>query len=385
MFLLAFPALSFAATKEQLKISEGVQYEYNQETISGNPQAIRHMTIDLNDSFTTVDVGYPTPLNKLTRTTVQANAYTGPGKQVAGAINGSFFWSKDQGYLPMYLIAYRDRLMNAGIIASGFDQYVNQPIAFGIDKSGKGKIAAYDLDISFNHAGTDYPITSTDKHRSNDNLILYTPLYPAATTETNALGIELVLTDVTGGTALNFGETVTGKVSKVRARGDVQASTIPKDGFVLSAHGDAMQIVKDIAVGESISITANIDEQWKGSSFMLTSGPELVKNGKVELGIDPTSDRARERAPRTAIAIDKTGSKVFMVTVDGRQAPYSQGMSLKEFAEYLITIGADHALNLDGGGSTAMAVRNPGDTNVSLFNKPSDGTEVLAAASTTSK
>ncbi len=375
MFLLAFPALSFAAAKEQIKISEGVQYEYNQNTISGNPQAIRHMTVDLKDPYTTVDVGYPTPLNKLTRTTVQANAYTGAGKQVAGAINGSFFWSKDQGYLPMYLIAYRDRLMNAGIIASGFDQYVNQPVAFGIDKNGKGKIDAYNLDISFNHAGTDYPITSTDKQRSNDNLILYTPLYPATTTETNALGIELVITEVTGGTALNFGETVTGKVSKIRTRGDESASTIPKDGFVLSAHGDAMQIVKDIGIGESISITANIDDKWKGSSFMLASGPELVKNGKVDLAIDPTSDRARERAPRTAIAIDKTGSKVFMVTVDGRQAPYSQGMSLKEFAEYLVTIGADHALNLDGGGSTAMAVRNPGDVNVSLFNKPSDGTE----------
>ncbi|WP_203245838.1 phosphodiester glycosidase family protein [Sporosarcina beigongshangi] len=375
VFLLVLPTMSIAAEKEQIKISEGTQYEYNQNVISGNPQAIRHLTVDLNNPYTTVDVGYPTPLNKLLRTTAQANAYTGAGKQVTGAINGSFFWSSDQGYLPMYLIAYRDRLMNAGIIASGADQYVNRPIAFGIDKNGKGKIDAYNLSLSFNYGGTDYPITSTDKHRSNDNLILYTPLYPKPTTETNALGIELVITGVTGGTALNFGETVTGTVSSIRNRGDQTASTIPKDGFVLSAHGEAMQLVKDIQIGESISISTNIDEQWKGSSFMLTSGPELVKNGKVELAIDPTSDRARERAPRTAIAIDKTGSKVFMVTVDGRQAPYSQGMSLKEFAEYLVSIGADHALNLDGGGSTTMAVRNPGDFNVTLFNKPSDGSE----------
>ncbi|CAM3267044.1 phosphodiester glycosidase family protein [Filibacter tadaridae] len=375
VFLLAFPALSFATGKEQIKISNGVQYDYNQQTISGYPQAIRHMTVDLKDPYTTVDVGYPTPLNKLSPTTKQANAYTGPGKQVAGAINGSFFWSADQGHLPMYLIAYRDRLMNAGIIASGSDQYVNQPIAFGIDKNGKGKIDAYNLSLSFNHAGTDYPITSTDKHRSNDNLILYTPLYPEPTTETNALGIELVISGVSGGTALNFGETVSGTVSAVRQRGDQTASTIPKDGFVLSAHGEAMQIVKDIGIGEKISITTNIDEQWKGSSFMLTSGPELVKNGKVDLGIDVTSDRARERAPRTAIAIDKTGTKVFMVTVDGRQAPYSKGMALKEFAEYLVSIGADRALNLDGGGSTTMAVRKPGDFNVSLFNRPSDGRE----------
>ncbi|MDN4605941.1 phosphodiester glycosidase family protein [Sporosarcina highlanderae] len=383
VIFLLIPNLAFAETSnttaapitESTKISQGVHYEYTNTTINNDAQAFRQLIVDLNDPFTTVDVSYPTPLNKLTTTTSQANAYTALGQQVAGAVNGSFFWGSDQGYLPMYLIAYRDRLMNAGIIASGRDQYVNQPIAFGIDSTGKGKIDSYNLSLSFNHNGQDYPITSTDKHRSNDNLILYTPLYPKPTTETNALGIELVLEGVTGGTALNFGETVTGKVMKIRERNNPTASTIPKDGFVLSAHGEAMQLIKDIGIGETISITANIDEKWKGASFMLTSGPELVKEGKVNLGIDPNSDRATERAPRTAIAIDKTGTKVFMVTVDGRQSGYSRGQNMKEFAEYLVSIGAYQALNLDGGGSTTMAVRKPGDFNVSLFNKPSDGRE----------
>ncbi|MCM3636557.1 phosphodiester glycosidase family protein [Sporosarcina luteola] len=375
VIFLSIPTLAYGETPGSTKISGGVQYEYTNKTVASNPQAFRQLVVDLNDPFTTVDVGIPTPLNKLAPTTSQANAYTAPGQQVAGAINGSFFWGSDQGYLPMYLIAYRDRLMNAGIIASGRDQYVNQPIAFGIDSTGKGKIDSYNLRLSFNHNGQDYPITSTDKHRSTDNLILYTPLYPKPTTETNALGIELVIEGVTGGTALNFGETVTGVVTKKRERNDPQASTIPKDGFVLSAHGAAMSSIDNIGVGETISITANIDEKWKGSSFMLTSGPELVKDGRVHLGIDPNSDRARERAPRTAIAIDRTGTKVFMVTVDGRQSGYSQGQSLKEFAEYLVSIGAYQALNLDGGGSTTMAVRKPGDFNVSLFNRPSDGRE----------
>lgn len=375
VIFLSIPTLAYGETPGKTKISQGVQYEYTNKTIATNPQAFRQLVVDLNDPFTTVDVGIPTPLNKLAPTTSQANAYTALGQQVAGAINGSFFWGSDQGYLPMYLIAYRDRLMNAGIIATGNDQYVSQPIAFGIDSTGKGKIDSYNLSLSFNHNGQDYPITSTDKHRSTDNLILYTPLYPKPTTETNALGVELVIEGVSGGTALNFGETVTGTVTKKRERNDPQASTIPKDGFVLSAHGGAVSLIDNIGIGETISITANIDDKWKGSSFMLTSGPELVKDGKVHLGIDPNSDRARERAPRTAIAIDRTGTKVFMVTVDGRQSGYSQGQSLKEFAEYLVSIGAYQALNLDGGGSTTMAVRKPGDFNVSLFNKPSDGRE----------
>ena len=126
--------------------------------------------------------------------------------------------------------------MNAGIISSGSDQYVNKPVAFGIDKNGLGKIDSYELDLNFTYAGTEYPITSTDKARTNNNMILYTPLFPHKTTKTNDLGIELVISNVEGGTALNFGETVTGTVSKIRQRGDKTASTIPKDGFVLSAH-----------------------------------------------------------------------------------------------------------------------------------------------------
>lgn len=381
LLFVSLPAFGSAATNESAKISGGVQYEYQNATINGEPQALRQLIVDLNDPFTTVDVGIPAPLNRLSRTTVQANAYTGPGQRVAGAINGSFFWSGDQYYLPMYLIAYRDRLMNAGIIASGSDQYVNKPIAFGIDKNGKGKIEPYNLHLSFNHNGKDYPITSTDKHRSNDNLILYTPLFPKSTTDTNALGIEIVIDNVVGGTELNFGETVTGTVTKIRDRNDQVASTIPKGGFVLSAHGDAMKLIKDIGIGETISVKTDIDEQWKGSSFMLTSGPELVKGGKVDLGIDPNSSRAKERAPRTAIAIDKTGTKVFMVTVDGRQAGYSKGMNLQEFAQYLVSVGAHQALNLDGGGSTTMGVRKPGESNVSLYNKPSDGFERAVSTS----
>ncbi|MFC5604818.1 phosphodiester glycosidase family protein [Sporosarcina koreensis] len=373
VIFLSIPTLAFGETPGKTKVSGGVQYEYTNKTVANNPQAFRQLVIDLNDPFTTVDVGIPTPLNKLAPTTSQANAYTALGQQVAGAINGSFFWGSDQGYLPMYLIAYRDRLMNAGIIATGNDQYVSRPIAFGIDSTGKGKIDTYNLSLSFNHNGQDYPITSTDKHRSTNNLILYTPLYPKPTTETNGLGVELVVEVVTGGTALNFGETVTAKVTNKLVRTD--AATIPKNGFVLSAHGEAVSLIENIGIGETILINANIDEKWKGASFMLTSGPELVKDGKVNLGIDPNSDRARERAPRTAIAIDRTGTKVFMVTVDGRQSGYSQGQSLKEFAEYLVSIGAYQALNLDGGGSTTMAVRKPGDFNVSLFNRPSDGRE----------
>lgn len=382
--LLATPITTLAAIVDQQKISGGVDYQYNQETISTTPQAIRLLTTNLNDPYTTIDVGIPNPLNKLARVTAQANAYTTQGQQVAGAINGSFF-SGD--LLPMYLISYRNKLINAGIIATGEDQYVNEPLAFGIDSTGKGKIDTYNLDLTYTHNGATTEITSTNKQRTANNTILYTSLYPSGTTKTNVNGYEVVVTGAPGKVDLEFGKTVTGTVSHIRPYNTDEVTKIPTDGFVLSAHGTAMEDLKKLAIGDEVTINTGIDDMWMDSSFMLTSGPMLVKDGLVSLSMDPKSSKATERAPRTAVAIDKTGTKVWLVTVDGRQSGYSKGMTLTEFATYLKSVGADRALNLDGGGSTAMAVRNPGDFDVSLFNKPSDGAEravstVLYAVST---
>jgi exopolysaccharide biosynthesis protein len=59
---------------------------------------------------------------------------------------------------------------------------------------------------------------------------------------------------------------------------------------------------------------------------------------------------------------------------DGR-SPLSVGMTYREMADSFRHIGAFHALNLDGGGSTAMAVRDPNSGIVRVLNTPSDGQE----------
>ncbi len=74
-----------------------------------------------------------------------------------------------------------------------------------------------------------------------------------------------------------------------------------------------------------------------------------------------------ELHPRTAIAKLESG-KVLLVTVDGRQPGVSAGMSLYMLADLLLEFGAVEAINLDGGGSTTMVVRNK------IVNRPSDPT-----------
>lgn len=86
--------------------------------------------------------------------------------------------------------------------------------------------------------------------------------------------------------------------------------------------------------------------------------PVLVKGGRSIVPRHcPTSFCAAQ--PRTAVGYTKDG-RVLIATVDGRQPGWSTGMSLGEWADAFVQMGAEGALNLDGGGSTTMWVRGRG-------------------------
>ncbi|GAA2500859.1 phosphodiester glycosidase family protein [Terrabacter carboxydivorans] len=63
---------------------------------------------------------------------------------------------------------------------------------------------------------------------------------------------------------------------------------------------------------------------------------------------------ALQRNPRTFAGADATGRTV-LVTVDGRQ-PDQLGLSVPEEAQVARALGMRDAINLDGGGSTAMSI-----------------------------
>jgi exopolysaccharide biosynthesis protein len=74
---------------------------------------------------------------------------------------------------------------------------------------------------------------------------------------------------------------------------------------------------------------------------------------------------ALQRNPRTIAGVDAEG-RTLLVTVDGRQLG-EHGLSIKEAADVARALGMVEAINLDGGGSTAMVVDGV------LVSSPSDG------------
>ncbi|MGL5083348.1 MAG: phosphodiester glycosidase family protein, partial [Microcoleaceae cyanobacterium] len=65
-----------------------------------------------------------------------------------------------------------------------------------------------------------------------------------------------------------------------------------------------------------------------------------------------------ELFPRTAVGVDASGKTLWLVIVDGRQKGYSEGITFKELQKIFVDLGAETALNLDGGGSTTLVMQN---------------------------
>jgi hypothetical protein len=99
-------------------------------------------------------------------------------------------------------------------------------------------------------------------------------------------------------------------------------------------------------------------------------GTLLVENGEsrgATAQVAPT-----QRHPRTAAGVSRDGQTLVLVVVDGRRPGWSVGATLPELASILIEAGAWNAVNLDGGGSSAMWHREPGGAG-RVLNRPSDG------------
>ncbi|HLB59530.1 MAG TPA: phosphodiester glycosidase family protein, partial [Bdellovibrionota bacterium] len=93
-----------------------------------------------------------------------------------------------------------------------------------------------------------------------------------------------------------------------------------------------------------------------------TAGPTLIMNGEI---LKTFHDSIRH--PRSAVGIKDSNTLLFLV-VDGRQEELSAGMTLRELAAFLKTLGVREAYNLDGGGSSTLVVKGR------VMNSPSDTT-----------
>ena len=127
-------------------------------------------------------------------------------------------------------------------------------------------------------------------------------------------------------------------------RSAFQIAALPRTGHDLPSRGGA-------AINRSAWLWAQVPQAVGG-------GPRLLVNGQIAVdwaaeGFD--AGFAGSQNPRTAVGTTRDGHHLLIATVDGRQA-FSKGVSLADMAAILKRYGAWNAINLDGGGSTAMSI-----------------------------
>ncbi|MEM9067621.1 MAG: phosphodiester glycosidase family protein [Myxococcota bacterium] len=100
----------------------------------------------------------------------------------------------------------------------------------------------------------------------------------------------------------------------------------------------------------------------------VSARPMLIDEGEVTTERIDVAESANRRQPRTAVGIANRGRRVWLLVTDGRQE-HSVGMTLYEVARMLQELGAERAINLDGGGSSTIYVAELGG----VINAPSGG------------
>lgn len=141
---------------------------------------------------------------------------------------------------------------------------------------------------------------------------------------------------------------------------------IPEDSVVLVGREQGADELEPLDAGDPVSVrTELVPAESPPLEFAVGATP-ILRGGA------PLPGLGGELAPRTAAGISADGRQIRLVVVDGRSEA-STGMSLREIAELLTSFGATDGVNLDGGGSSTMAVRAPGDDLATVRNVPSDG------------
>ncbi len=134
------------------------------------------------------------------------------------------------------------------------------------------------------------------------------------------------------------------------------------DGTLLVGRGEGAKELARLRKGTKATV------RWwlKNTPRMAITGNKILINDGVVIVVDD-----REMHPRTAIGIDRDTNQLLLLVVDGRQS-FSRGYTMVELANRMIDLGADEALNLDGGGSSTMVAKKKSG-QISVVNYPSDG------------
>ena len=285
-----------------------------------------------------------------------ASSLEAKGYDVIGGINADFFSFSDG--VPTGLFIDHGRVITStdweaavGFMADG-SAIIGDPISNILVSGESGKIAVFD----YNKTRTTRGLCLLDRYYSD-------------TTHFGSPGQSIIM-EYEDFSTLKIGQPITlTVVDKVSGSSSFE---IGENQMVLSRRDDCTSMPWiDFQIGERVTIDFQTSDPRWGEVQYAVGGKTLISNGSVTTnGIDSASSLTA----RSAVGVKSNGT-VVLYEVDGKQSSYSKGLTAKQLADELTSLGCVSALALDGGGSSAMTIQNPASGTVSTVTRPADGSE----------
>ncbi len=239
------------------------------------------------------------------------------------AINGTYF--KPQTGVPLGTLMINKKMYTGPIY---------NRVAMGFFDKGFD-MARIELNANLRTSKGDIKIDNINQPRMLSTYVLaYTPEWGAFAPPSPKYGIQIAIED--------------NRITSI----STQTLPIPQNGYVIVGPKEKLE---KIFKARSVKVDVKTIPNWDNVNHIISGGPYLIKNG--EIFIDITEQKLGAiggKNPRTAIGYTQDGNLI-MVAVDGREGA-SVGMTLRELAGFMQSIGCVNAMNLDGGGSTVMYV-----------------------------
>jgi exopolysaccharide biosynthesis protein len=346
----------YQKTDKQI-ITQGVTLENDVKFTTDGWYNINKLTVDLSNKYINVDtltnnesIGKLTGVKKLAQ---QANA--------VAAVNASFF-IYDGGSLghPVGTIVKSSDVLCA---SNDINKYSDSMASLSLTKLNEVMLNYWKSDMNLvSSSGVKLPVAQYNKLNGSKFTDLTVIDRKWGTT---SRGATTDMPDVFQMVVEN------GIVTKFL---NAQPGTaIPENGFVVVTRTEgAKKLQSTFAIGDSITFDIASTPDWSNIKMSVSGCSILVDKGNIPSKFSYAPSDVAAASPKTAIGSSKDGKLLYMVTIDGRQTA-SVGMSLKDLASYMKSIGAYNAICMDGGGSTTMVARTVGNSDVSIVNLPSDG------------
>lgn len=354
LFLMTISTNVFAANKLlfQEPIAPGVvRYKYEVTRDKKNAQT-NVVTVDLNNPYIKINTvaGGGTYTNKATVSQMADRT------NAVALVNGDFFTMQLQGVPLGASIIDGDMKSSPAVLTDIW--------SFGIDENNTAFIDSTKFVGSVTAPnGKSYPIDGLNK-----TFYWYQPSkeysHESKIQMYNSFWSSKSRGDKTAGEVLLSEDNV---VEQIVYRKNIDMK-IPEGKKILQVSGGSERFMREnVKVGDKLQINTNIEpnRNWK---MMIGGHALLVDNGAIKKYTKDVNSIGGVRA-RTAVGISQDGKTVYIVSAEGR-TNRSPGLSLNELSQFMLDLGAYKAMNLDGGGSTAMAVRNLGDLKRTRVTNP---------------